>query len=55
MVSLIMSLESNNISTSASCITCPKSHAAPDFDHVDLRNAMVPLMTLSASHDAIDS
>ena len=30
----------------------PKSHVAPHFDHLDLRNAMVALMELSTSHDA---
>ena len=28
-----------------------KSHVAPHFDHLDLRNSMVPLKMLSASHD----
>ena len=29
-----------------------KSHAAPHFDHLDPRNAMVPLMMLLASGNA---
>ena len=28
-----------------------KSHAASPFDHLDLQNGMVPLMTLLASYD----
>ena len=31
-----------------------KSHTASHFNHLDLRNAMVPLMTPSASLDATD-
>ena len=33
---------------------CPwsKSHVAPHFDHLDLRNAVVPLMTPQAPYDA---
>ena len=26
-------------------------HVAPHFDHLDLRNAVVPLVTPSAAHD----
>ena len=29
-----------------------ESHIASDFDHLDLWNAMVPLMMLSGAHDA---
>ena len=29
-----------------------KSNIAPHFDYLDLRNAMMPLMMLAASHDA---
>ena len=32
-----------------------KSHIAPQFDHLTLRNAMVPMMMLSMSHDTDDS
>ena len=32
-------------------VTWPKSHVS-HFDHLDLRNAMVPVMVLSTSHDA---
>ena len=29
-----------------------KCHVALHFDHLDLRNVMLPLMVLSTSHDA---
>ena len=29
-----------------------KSHVAPNFNHLDLRNVMVSLTTLLASHDS---
>ena len=36
----------------AQFFTKTKSHVTPNFDHLYLRNAMVPLKMLSTSHDA---
>ena len=33
----------------------PKSHVAPCFNHFDLTNAIIPIMMLSAPHDANSS
>ena len=46
---LIMTLASHDANANSAIL--PKSHVAPHFGHLDLSNAMVPLMTLSASHD----
>ena len=43
---------SHDANAGASGVTLPKSHVVPYFDHLDLRNAIVPLIMLSASHDA---
>ena len=41
-----------DVNTGTSGVTLPKIHIAPNFDGLDLMNAMVPLMVQSASHDA---
>ena len=38
--------------TGTSGVTWPKCHVSPSFDLLDIRNAMVSLMMMPASHDA---
>ena len=55
MVSFVIPLASQDADMGSIGITWTKSHVAPHFNHLDLRNAMVPLKTFSASCDASSS
>ena len=52
---LMMMLMSHDADISTNGVTLPKSHVAPHFDHLDLTNAVKPLMMLSASSDTSSS
>ena len=51
MLLLTMSSASHAVYVNANGSTWPKSHAAPHFNHFDIRNGMMPLMTPSVSCD----
>ena len=52
LVPLMMSLVSHDADTGSSGVTQPeKSHVASHLDNLELWNAIVLLMTSSASHD----
>ena len=51
MVVLMMSSSSHDADTGANGITWLKGHIVSHFDHTDVTNAMMPLMTLLASSD----
>ena len=52
MMPLMMPLASTAGSAGVYGIVDQKGHVAPNFDHLGLRNATVPLMMPSASCDA---
>ena len=53
LVTLMMLLASYNASARTNGVTWPKNHVAPQFNHLDLRNAMMTLTTLASCVNGI--
>ena len=50
MEPFMIPLVSCDASAGTNGVTCPNSHVAPHFDHLDARNAMVPLVILCSTN-----
>ena len=55
LVPLMMPLAAYDTKSGVNGIKLPQHHVAPDFNCHDLRNTVLPLVTLSASHGANDT